>query len=545
MKFINKLKTSRFLILFTILCSVMSLKLNIGQTGVEQQDITMNIFNNSTKLMSSAIVNIKLMQINYPVNGTNRYVGYWQTSVKSLKPEVSPFDFIEQLPNFGRLTDKQTVNVDFRYIQGCSFDTKEEANSIKTMFQMISKESTTQHVYGIEFIIPSSNSKVEDVKKYYENVAKICQASADTSNLLKSLLAQILTNNLALKKKKGKISHPSPSGNQPKTNGNTVALPGTPGKVDDNLNLNDIQDPNIKNQIKKIKDNIKSEQNNIQNDKGKKDQLVQRANQLLDRLDKDNQQLSVIEPKNEENLKHAQSANQTIAEATNNITKLTDANSALNNTLFETKAQKVEQDKKVKQLTDDYNNIKAEYNKNLDDERNIKKALAEVEAHLNVQTESLASLEDKKKILLHKINELVSEIKKDGDDLESNGKNLQLVQTNFNNLEEESKKIKSNIDELKKKLKDLMKKENDIKKQTDPQHISTMETQKQTTITQLSELEKTLQKNKEELVSFIDPQLGEIFEKAYQEIVNRDNFDPQSYLKILKTIPSYVWTVPS
>ncbi len=547
MKFINSKKTFCVFLTLTLLCLSYSLKLHLKQTGVEQHDITMNIFNNSTQFISSASINIKLMQVHQQsVNGTNRYVGYWQAKVKGSHGNFTHFDFIEQLPNFGRLVDKSTVNVDFRYVQGCSFDSKEEANSIKTSFQMISKESTTQHVYGIEFIVPMLNIKIDDVKKYYENVAKICQSTAETANLIKSQLGQLLKENLALKKKKskGKIS---PANNYTKAtpSNNTVALPGTGGKINDDINLDDIEDPNIKNQIKKLHDEIKAEKDNIAKDNDKKERLLKRANELFDRLDKDNQHLSVIEPKNEENQLHAVSANKTITEGHGNITNLTQTNLLLNETLNDLKTNKTAQDQKVKLLTDQYNNLKAELNKNLEDERNLKKAIAGVEAHANVHTETLASIEDKRKVLLTKIHDLVAEVKKDEDDLESNSKNLDLVQTNFHNLEEESKKIEKSIEELNKRLNDLMKKENDIKKLIDPKHISTMETQKQTAVTQLSDLEKTLLKKKDDLMAVIDPQWGEIFEKAYVEIVDRNNHDPQAYLKVLKTVPGFVWQVPS
>lgn len=562
MKFINLINNYKLLVVLLIMSMSLTLKLRLSQTGVEQHDITMNIYNNSTEFISSGIINIKLIQVSQqPVNGTNKYLGYWQVIMKSSQSNITPFEFMEQLPNFGRLVDKQTVNVDYRYIQGCSFDTKEEANTIKTIFQLISKESTTQHVYGIEFILPSANIKIDDVKKYYTNVATICQSTAETSNLLKGQLAQILKDNLALKKKKPKISgsgqnknttSPSTSPTTPTTpttspssNNNTLALPGSPGKVRDDINLEDIEDPNVKNQIKKLQDEINSEKDNIAKNSNAKDKLVKRANELFDRLDKDNQQLSVMLPKNEENQQNALGANKTINEAQNNITNLTKTNLDLNNTLTDVKTNKTAQDQKVKLLTDNYNNLKAELNKNIEDQKNLKKAIAEIEAQANVQTETLASIEEKKKNLLSKINDLVSEIKKDGDDIESNGKNLQLVQTNFNNLEEESKKIEKNIEELKKKLADLMKKENDIKKQIDPKHISTLETQKQTTITQLSQLEKSLQLKKDDLMSIIDPQWGEIFDKAYAEITNRDNHDPQAYLKVLKLLPPFIWQVPS
>ena len=71
-----------------------------------------------------------------------------------------------------------------------------------------------------------------------------------------------------------------------------------------------------------------------------------------------------------------------------------------------------------------------------------------------------------------------------------------------------------------------------------------METQKETTLMQLSKLEKILIKKKDDVLKFIDPALGEIVDKAFDEITNKDNFDPESYIKVLNTIPSFIWEAP-
>ena len=556
MKFNTKNKLLFLIISLSIVLLSFSLRLKNKQTeGVEQQDITMSIFNNATQFVSSNDINVKLVQNIQKVNDTNKYVGYWQTTIKGSHRNFTPFDFLEQIPNFGKLIDKSSVNIDFRYILGCNFESKEESNSIKTSFQMMSKESTSQHVYNIEFILPSAGNNLEEVKKYFDGIAKICLSTQETLDILKSELTYIVKENLSLKRKKAKKII---SGKKSKIENNStfdtnstdisppaiIAMPGNPHLNATHLFIDDITDPDVKNKIKKYSKKIEKHEEKIKKSLNYKPALINRANELMDRVDKDNRVLSVIGPKKEEYDLHSVSANLTITHANENITQITELNINLYSSLSGLQNTKVQQDGKVKNLTDSYNNVKSELNKNIDSQKNIKKAISEVEAKANVDTEILTNVENKKTDVLRKINDLTAEIKKDGDDLDSNQKNLNLFQTNFNNLEEEGKKNEKQIEEVKLKIKELMKKENDIKRQIDPKQMSSLETQKEGTITQLSDLEKILKKKKDSVMAVIDPQFGEVLEKAYAEITHKDNLDPESYLKIMKTIPAFVWTVP-
>ena len=40
---------------------------------------------------------------------------------------------------------------------------------------MISKESMSQHVYTIEMFLATTGNKLDEIKKYFDNVMKICQ----------------------------------------------------------------------------------------------------------------------------------------------------------------------------------------------------------------------------------------------------------------------------------------------------------------------------------------------------------------------------------
>ena len=200
MKFNTKNKFLFLIISLSISLLSFSLRLKNKQTPVEQQDITMSIFKNKTQFVSSNDINVKLVQNSQKVKDTNKYVGYWKTTIKGSNKKVNPFDFLEQIPKFGKLVDKTNVNIDFRYILGCNFESKEESNSIKTSFQMMSKESTSQHVYSIEFILHSVGSNLGEVKKYFDGIAKICLSTQETSDILKSELTYIVKENLSLKR---------------------------------------------------------------------------------------------------------------------------------------------------------------------------------------------------------------------------------------------------------------------------------------------------------------------------------------------------------
>jgi hypothetical protein len=572
MKFANK-KLVLLILTLSILYLSSSLRLKLQQTGVEQQDIAMNLYNNASDFVAASNINLHLVQKQELVNGTNRYVGYWEVQILKSKNFTSLI-FQDQLPNFGRQLDHFNVHVDFRYIMGCNFDVLEESNSFKVKFQLMSKESTTQHVYNVEFVFPGKGNSIAEIHKYFDNIQKICFSSQETANLIKGELSALLKENLSIKKKhvkkikleKGKkklkkgVRENSVAGSEMNstqlsnetsgngTNPNPVAIninPSNPVIKPSKLISDDITDPNVKTQIAKLLETIRSEKQKILRLKEEKDRLFKRANELLDRMDKDNQQLSVIVPKNEEYEKHTVSANQTIHDSKEQILNLngTIEQLKLNLTTLETK--RAESDKKVKDMETQYNNVKGELNSALEEENTVRKKISDLEAKSNVETENLSAIENKKKVILEKVKDLTAEIKKDGDDIDSNQKNLGLIQTNFNNLEGEKKKIDKNIQEINVKLEDLRKRENDIKKNIDPKNISTMETQKETTLLQLSELEKILIKKKDDVLKIIDPQLGEIVEKAFDEITNKDNFDPESYIKVMKTIPGFVWEMPN
>ena len=534
----------------------------------------MNIYNNMSEYVASSDINIHLIQNLELVNGTNRYVGYWETKILGVAGNITSVKFLDQVPNFGKQVDSKSVNIDFRYILGCNFDDIEESNSLKVKFQMMSKESTSQHVYGIELIFPASGNKLDEIKKYFNNIMKICISTQETANIIKGQLASILKENLAIKKKKvkkiklqkgkkklkkgliansiaGLDLNSTQSSNE--TGGNstdpnpvtTIINPSNPMIKPAKIYVDDITDPNVKSNIKKLVEIIRVEKEKIQRYKEEKDRLFKRAGQLMDRMDKDNQQLTVIEPKNEEYVKHSVSANTTITESMTHINSLNSTNQILISNLTLLNVKKSDHEKIIKSLEDNYNNIKADLNSNIEEEKNIRKSISDLEARSSVDTETLTAIENKKKVMLEKIKDLTAEIKKDGDDIDTNQKNLNLVQTNFNNLVGEKKKIEKHIEELKIKLEDLRKKENDIKKNIDPKIISTMETQQQTTITGLSDLEKILIKKKDAVMAIIDPIYAEIIDKAFDEITNKDNFDPESYLKVIKTLPPFIWEPPA
>ncbi len=575
MKFATNLQKLTLITLILCLTSLsFSLRLKLHQTGVEQQDIAMNIYNNISEYVASSDINIHLVQNLQLVNGTNRYVGYWETKILGVAGNITSVKFLDQVPNFGRQIDTKSVNIDFRYILGCNFDDIEESNSLKVKFQMMSKESTSQHVYNIELIFPASGNKLDEIKKYFNNIMKICISTQETANIIKGQLAGLLKENLAIKKKKvkkikmqkgkkklkkGLIAN-SIAGSDfnstqifKETGGNgtdpnpvsTINNPSNPVIKPAKIYVDDITDPSVKSNITKLVEVIRVEKDKIKRYREEKDRLFKRAGQLMDRMDKDNQQLTVIEPKNREYAKHSVSANSTIAESMTHINTLNLTNQILISNLTLLNVKKSDHEKIIKSLEENYNNIKADLNSNIEEEKTIRKSISDLEARSSVDTETLTAIENKKKVMLEKIKDLTAEIKKDGDDIDTNQKNLNLVQTNFNNLVAEKKKIEQHIQELKNKLDDLRKKENDIKKNIDPKIISTMETQQQTTITSLSDLEKVLTKKKDAVMAIIDPLYAEIVEKAFEEITNKDNFDPESYLRVIKTLPPFIWQPPA
>jgi hypothetical protein len=573
MKFATNLQKLTLITLTLCLISLsFSLRLKLHQTGVEQQDIAMNIYNNISEYVASSDINIHLVQNLQLVNGTNRYVGYWETKILGVAGNTTSVKFMDQVPNFGRQIDTKSVNIDFRYILGCNFDDIEESNSLKVKFQMISKESTSQHVYNLELIFPANGNKLDAIKKYFDNVMKICISTQETANIIKGQLAGLLKENLAIKKKKvkkikmqkgkkklkkGVIANSIAGSDFNSTQifnetGGNVTITVSPINNSSNpvikpakIYVDDITDPSVKSNITKLVEVIRVEKDKIKRYKEEKDRLFKRAGQLMDRMDKDNQQLTVIEPKNREYAKHSVSANSTITESMTYINTLNLTNQILISNLTLLNVKKSDHEKIIKSLETNYNNIKAELNSNIEEEKTIRKSISDLEARSSVDTETLTAIENKKKVMLEKINDLTAEIKKDGDDIDTNQKNLNLVQTNFNNLEGEQKKIEQHIHELKIKLDDLKNKENDIKKNIDPKIISTMETQQQTTITSLSDLEKVLTKKKDAVMAIIDPLYADIVDKAFDEITNKDNFDPESYLRVIKTLPPFIWQPPA
>jgi chromosome segregation ATPase len=500
------------------------------QTGIEQQTFPFIIYNNNSELISSGDVTMKLIQNQQEVNGTNKYVGYFETKVQAQHNNFTPHVFLQQLPNFGKLEGSDTVQIDLRYIIGCVFDVREDANGFTVLFQLISKESTSQHIYHIELKLPVAGNKLAEVKKYFENISKVCLSTQETIQALKDGLIKLCKANLARKKKQIKIKNMSEEERKKKLGGGM------------GINATDIQDPTTKNLLEHLEETLKKSHENYKTLQTKKDTLTKRAAEIMERLDKDNQMLTVMTPKNELNSKNAVSANDTIKNAESNITEIDNKNSDLNTQLKELSDQKTKQDSAVKDLSDKVSNLKSDLNKLEEEQKAVTKQISDVESKITVDTQTLKNLEDKKNQILSQTTELTNAIKTQNSDVESGSKSMGSVQTNLDNLNQDAKKTQTSIDELKKKLDELRKKENEIKKNIDPKALSALETQQQGVLSQLSAKETTLVTKKDELVAYIDSTYGDIITKAFAQISNKDNFDQDSYLNILKTIPSYVWS---
>lgn len=545
-----------------------------GQMGIEQQVLSFNIYNNNSEFISSNDVNIKLIQNQQEVNSTNKYVGYFRVTVKDSHKNFTPFDFENQIPNFGKEEGEDRINVDFRYIIGCYFEVREESTTTEVRFQMVSKESTSQHVYNIVMKLPTEGNKMSEVKKYFDNIQKICTSTQETAVTLREDLMALFRDNLAKKKLKLKLegkggdnsTTPSEDAKTPedpkrkqlmekffnnfKNQGfmkniypdmsNTTQSDKNNGQF--NMDIADITDPETKTKLETLQANIKKQQEKIVELQTEKKRLVGRSHDILNRLDRDNQELTVLKPKQEVNANTEESAQKTVLSANNRIPELTKATEVLNKTVSLKSETKAASEKMVKTKEEELSTIKTELNMKNEQVKEIKKQITDIETKAKVETEELNGLEKKKATFISTVSAVQKEIKTGDDDIENFTKTMNSIQSSLNTLKEEEKKVEQEIKELKEKTVQLMKKEIDIKKNIDPKVISQTETQKQAVLTKMSEDEEVLTKIKDEVVAFIDPIYATFINQAFAQVSNKENFDPESYKKILKNIPEFIWT---
>lgn len=590
---------------FELLISLLvMLNLVFTQTGIEQQTIPMNIKTVNDNIICSADVKIKLVHNREEVDGHNKYIGYWVIEFDdSKRADQNKKKFDAMLGNFGqRLIGTNKLNLDFRYMKPAEYEIKEESSKFTIKIGAVSKESTINQDYFLEFTLPLEGNKKEAIQSYFDNIKEITKSSHEVVKIYKKYFEDVIRQNIKVKgvrQKKISLAKPEKRGGHKNKDKSKPKVP-TGGTLSDDLtqkitnstdsakekkeeatpdselnkptevdpskdfdqnedgkkqvsepkkelvkfSLDDITDSRNKIKLKELQNDIKKSTKKINDLKIQKEKLLKRANEMMDKIDKQNQQLNVLSPQDEMYKQRMQTSNDIISDSENKIKEIKQKNSKLATDLKDKTVKHKDIVKQIQDNTNMINNLKASVNDLNTKIDKTKQSIAELESKMSVSTDKLKTLEDKKKILLDKIDNSNKEVKSQEEDASNGKKDVDTLQTQFDNLTQEKKKVEGQIKQYKESIAKVKKAQNDVKKDIDPEAAGLMTSQKENTVKTLTKLEKYLQEKEESLMKSLDEKHAHIIKKAYEQIINKENFDPESYKDLLKQIPSFIWTVP-
>jgi hypothetical protein len=189
---------------------------NKGSIKVEDQPLTINLFNNLTFFVGRAegLVDLKTNQqtvknknyysavLNFKMNKTDiQNIQDLQLKNQTIKDQrlIELSDFLDYFPNMGRMITENEMSIDLRYLWKCRYQLNNTGNYNYIDTDFITKESSTQHGFKVQFRITDKNIQVPAIREFFDNVVKNCKSTQKSLVALKSTLHKLIVKYLNIK----------------------------------------------------------------------------------------------------------------------------------------------------------------------------------------------------------------------------------------------------------------------------------------------------------------------------------------------------------
>lgn len=189
---------------------------NKMQNKIEDQPLTINLFNNLTYFVGSAegFLSLKSDQLNiknknyyssvmnFKMNKTDiQTIQNMQLKNQIIKDQklIQLNDFLDYFPNMGRMVSENEMAIDLRYLWKCQYERKIDGLIYTINTDFITKESSTQHGFKVQFKITDKTTYLPAIKEFFEKMVKNCKATQKSSIELKRALHKLMVKYLNLK----------------------------------------------------------------------------------------------------------------------------------------------------------------------------------------------------------------------------------------------------------------------------------------------------------------------------------------------------------
>jgi hypothetical protein len=183
---------------------------------IEDQPLQINLFNNLTYFVGSAdgLLSLKSNQLN--IKNHNYYSAV--LNFKMNKTDVDTIqdlqlknqiikdqklvrlnDFLEYFPNMGKMVSDNEMSIDLRYLWKCQYERKVDGLIYTLDTDFITKESSTQHGFKVQFKITDKTTYLPAIKKFFENMVSNCKATQKSAIELKRSLHKLMVKYLNIK----------------------------------------------------------------------------------------------------------------------------------------------------------------------------------------------------------------------------------------------------------------------------------------------------------------------------------------------------------
>ena len=183
---------------------------------IEDQPLTINLFNNLTYFVGSAegLLSLKSDQLN--IKNKNYYSAVLnfkmnKTDIQTIqnlqlknqiikdKKLVQLNDFLDYFPNMGRMVSDNEMSIDLRYLWKCQYERKVDGLIYTIDTDFITKESSTQHGFKVQFKITDKTTYLPAIKEFFEKMVMNCKATQKSSIELKRALHKLMVKYLNIK----------------------------------------------------------------------------------------------------------------------------------------------------------------------------------------------------------------------------------------------------------------------------------------------------------------------------------------------------------
>ena len=212
---------------------------------IEDQPLTINLFNNLTYFVGAAegLLSLKSNQLNiknknyysavlnFKMNATDiQTIQKLQlkNSIINDKKLVQLNDFLDYFPNMGKMVTDNEMSIDLRYLWKCQYERKVDGLIYTIDTDFITKESSTQHGFKVQFKITDKTTYLPAIKEFFEKMVTNCKSTQKSAIELKRALHKLMVKYLNIKTLMRILKEKKTGKNTP--NFKKIPLPGKKGR---------------------------------------------------------------------------------------------------------------------------------------------------------------------------------------------------------------------------------------------------------------------------------------------------------------------------